>query len=698
MMRSTILLYILLCVCMQATAQSLPSLIPFFDGQQWGYSDNNGTIRIRPDWDKTFFFSGGKAIVARKSSGSHTGYEYSMIDTAGHYIIPPSFHWTGQYSGWTGPLNVRDDQGRWGMIDTDAHLMIPFEWDAPGAEPTFTGAEPCKVVRQNGLAGILDKNNQLVIPCRYKYILPINGPADRTFFLVALPGNADAVNANGVLDLHNNVIVPIQYQDIEYGTCGTVRGYRLSTVRTDRRNPTSKIYDWQWMDLDDGYKTRAVPDEMIHGCLRSEAYGYTVIRERGGSAVYDAAGNKVIPCCDLYNISQDTITLISRQQRGKDSLVVTYTYLDTRSRRQLGPSRVLVQYREPMDAWKMPEGMCSNGVRAWNESINRWRNLPQVYVNEQWTKIFFRDSLRCSVSDYAPDFPFKKPEQISRHRVYWPWYRLAPEDSVYILINAQSASGNVNYWSIIDQAGNYIVRPCSWFITGYDPDADLVSVRNNQGQSALLNSRCDTLTRLSGREYKGGFRDNGRLYTFVVTAEQAVSRSSGMTYSPDQYYYIRTIKLADTAGELIPALQDYQLTGLDVLHGGMQVLQVQDSVTGKKAFMRPDGAQVCTALNFRYKSLTLVAGGRFALVNEQSAGPAQLVDTCGEELMPGLKVLAIAPVADPFRPHVFRPGTSYSAPGPGNIWTLQYKAGPDNKTAECYLDHRGRIYMHKPDL
>ena len=66
-----------------AAAQSLPSLIPYLDGHEWGYADTNGHVVIKPQWRYAGFFKNGRADVYKEDS-------HCLIDMHGAYIIPPT--------------------------------------------------------------------------------------------------------------------------------------------------------------------------------------------------------------------------------------------------------------------------------------------------------------------------------------------------------------------------------------------------------------------------------------------------------------------------------------------------------------------------------------------------------------------------------------------------------------------------------
>lgn len=62
-------------------AQRLPNLIPYREGERWGFCDSNKKVLIKPQWERVQRFSNGLAAV---EYGNKCGY----IDTLGAAIIP----------------------------------------------------------------------------------------------------------------------------------------------------------------------------------------------------------------------------------------------------------------------------------------------------------------------------------------------------------------------------------------------------------------------------------------------------------------------------------------------------------------------------------------------------------------------------------------------------------------------------------
>lgn len=67
-------------------AQHLPNLIPYREGDRWGFCDSNKKVLIKPQWEKVQRFSNGLAAV-------EYGNKWGYIDTLGTSIIPLEYEY-----------------------------------------------------------------------------------------------------------------------------------------------------------------------------------------------------------------------------------------------------------------------------------------------------------------------------------------------------------------------------------------------------------------------------------------------------------------------------------------------------------------------------------------------------------------------------------------------------------------------------
>lgn len=200
---------------MIASARPLPGLIPYRQGNYWGYADSTGAIRIAPQWEEATFFYEGKAVVR---NAGNSGISYSLIDTTGNYIISPDLHWTGQ----TGRLNCHDSMGRWGMVDRRGRMLLPCLYDEkpPYTEENgigygvlcanYPGKSTFIILARNGRLGIADTGGRVLATYIYDRIrIPYwsSGDSSATFTLYRQ-------GKMGLMNSHYREILPVIYDSV----------------------------------------------------------------------------------------------------------------------------------------------------------------------------------------------------------------------------------------------------------------------------------------------------------------------------------------------------------------------------------------------------------------------------------------------------------------------------------------------------
>ena len=161
-----------------AMAQVTPMRIPYKDtSDMWGYRNANGVTVIAPQWKQAAPFIGNKARVS-----FYDVPQYCLIDSNGKYLITPEMHWWVKWEGWDKAyLNIDDQQGHWGMADTNGRIIIPMRY-APYrvAGPDLLLStdnpwhKPALICEQNGKTGVIDTEGHVLIPFEYEYIT-LNG-------------------------------------------------------------------------------------------------------------------------------------------------------------------------------------------------------------------------------------------------------------------------------------------------------------------------------------------------------------------------------------------------------------------------------------------------------------------------------------------------------------------------------------------
>ncbi len=691
------LLLIILC-SFTVNGQSLPALIPYNSGDKWGYADTNGNIIIAPQWDKANFFIGDKAMVGiQDRSGRSNNIIYCLIDRKGDYIIPPSRHWTGEYTGWSGQLNANTDVFHWGMIDTNNRELIPFDW-----QPTYHTVIPdslYKVVMQNNLAGIIDRNNQVVIPCRYNSIISCCGLEKLDAFMVTDTGTPRKPNMYGVIDIHNKVLLPMKYHDIAYEEPEKGKGFFRVIWATNNDSPGYN-YTYQGKCID-AVSGKEIKLKQINGKQYIKQGNYYLYGDGRGYALLDSNKKQLLPCCNVQSVSKDTVYLETSKNRGEDSIVVTKAYLRTSNLQPYAPPAVSVYHSKKIE-FGPPPGTCGNGVRAWHEYQAWYNDLPFVNIDGRKSKEFYKDSFFFRVQGYMTPGPLPRSTHgyvsqnyeigLLKDNINWD-KKLA---GVPILVSGE-IPGNYsvgNYSAVVDENGKYLVKPLkNWHILSYDTATGFASARlNYPNRYSIFNANGDSLIHSVDKQLTGAIEWQDKMYTYIVTHEHSDNINSNGNFDLDNMSVTRFVKLADEQGNIIPALSKYHVKGGLYNFNGVEGTVVTDS-SERMGLVMPDGKDVLPHINFKYKFLTIVPNG-WILARDTFNHPGVLLDADNREIIPGMKLLYLqeASYIPKFSNRLAQGETLQHLPG-----IYMATSAPDEKglSTTYYIDKYGRAYKDR---
>lgn len=179
-------------------------------------------------YDKLYDFHEGLARVYKDK-------KYGFIDKLGHEIISCKYDDAEDYDKGISVVTLGDKKGAInrqgdmvipckydninlckddslaaafinetsGFIDLDGNVVVPFDYDYCG-----TFSEGLADVRKNGLIGFVNKNGELVIPCKYKNLY--NGCGFREGLVgVSIDGELPG-DIWGYIDQNGNIIIPFQ--------------------------------------------------------------------------------------------------------------------------------------------------------------------------------------------------------------------------------------------------------------------------------------------------------------------------------------------------------------------------------------------------------------------------------------------------------------------------------------------------------
>lgn len=171
----------------------ISSLMLYCDekSQKYGYMDNKCNIVIPCIYSDALFFSEGLAAVKAENG------KWGFINTEGDVVIPFEYIQTGDFVNGYAPVQKKD---KWGFIDSENNTVIPFIylWALDFSEGLAA------VRNEDGDWGFINNKNETVISFSY------NGA------LYFINGLAPVLKNNlyGFIDRNEKLIIPYQYENV----------------------------------------------------------------------------------------------------------------------------------------------------------------------------------------------------------------------------------------------------------------------------------------------------------------------------------------------------------------------------------------------------------------------------------------------------------------------------------------------------
>ncbi|MDA3816223.1 MAG: WG repeat-containing protein [Prolixibacteraceae bacterium] len=182
---SFLLIFILAVSC---NSKNEFTLVPFSDGEKWGFKDNNKNIILNAKYDDAYAFSEGLAAV--KING-----RWGYINHDGEEIIPAlKYEKAGSFSEG---LCMVCQNGKWGFIDKKSEEVIPPE----KFERVGNFSEGIAMASENGKYGYINKKGETVIPLKYNFARDFSNERAKVM----------QNQRFGFVDDKGNEVVPIKY-------------------------------------------------------------------------------------------------------------------------------------------------------------------------------------------------------------------------------------------------------------------------------------------------------------------------------------------------------------------------------------------------------------------------------------------------------------------------------------------------------
>ncbi len=156
-------------------------LYPFREATLWGYRDNQGVVKVEPQFQYASKFRYGVAIVAKNDS-------LGAIDNNGKVVIPYKYQYLQPLDSSEFLFGYRAKYfGEYfmGVMSKDEKVKVPAEYRhitkynntyiVTITQDSIIGKGPVGDVRTSkSFHGLVDSNGKFLIPCEYSYLKWIN--------------------------------------------------------------------------------------------------------------------------------------------------------------------------------------------------------------------------------------------------------------------------------------------------------------------------------------------------------------------------------------------------------------------------------------------------------------------------------------------------------------------------------------------
>lgn len=217
------LLYFL--VVASVVPAAVPELIPFRQGNAWGYCDPTGELRIAADYDAALPFQNGRAVVFRRGKAG-------LIDAQGQVIIALL------YDNIIMDRHLRLRRGkRYALARTNGEMLTPFDYDQ-----IFPERSGLFLVEDAGRFGMLDTAGQRVVPAQYDHVRVLRDRSGNYTDLIAVRDGEFI----GLYDRCGNRISSPRYTRMDVfdnGFAVVQREYRFGMIDLEGREVIEAAYD-----------------------------------------------------------------------------------------------------------------------------------------------------------------------------------------------------------------------------------------------------------------------------------------------------------------------------------------------------------------------------------------------------------------------------------------------------------------------
>ena len=174
--------------------------------KKYGFIDKSGNEVVLCKYSRVEDFKYDVAVVYGDIDDRVGARKMGLVNTKGQEVIPCDKVREGLAGNESGEYIVKKNS-KYGVIDKDLNIIIPFEYDGIGVF-----SEGLASVIKNGKKGFIDKANRLIIPCEYDEPDPEWGVSDN--FSEGLV-NVSKDGKWGYINKSNKVVIPFIYDIAE---------------------------------------------------------------------------------------------------------------------------------------------------------------------------------------------------------------------------------------------------------------------------------------------------------------------------------------------------------------------------------------------------------------------------------------------------------------------------------------------------
>ncbi len=669
-------LFTLFCAA-QSTAKPLPALIPYRDGDKWGYCDTTGVVKITPQWDEADFFCGKKAVVTiYPNAPLKTWPVFCLIDDKGNYIIPPSRHWNRAWVGWQKTLlNAHDSNGRYGLIDTNNNVLIPFEYEQETRYPVIL-TDGYKIVFKSGKAGLINGKNETLIPFIYDHIDECPSVPGQPVFKVTLKGYF------GLVDVQGRELIAARYSGIypasAFGyTNHAPTGFTIvRTVLKNKKDSSKGSKDlYGWAD----YSTR----ELIEPKYNYFSYLSDSFYVADGR-LYNRAHKLALPVTyNSFSRRNDTI-FANGPYRPKGQKFTTHDEyaFDAGDLQPLGKKTVTEKNFNFGDYFPPRPWICGTGMQAMQDFEHQEAMRPTVIIGGNAVKDFIRDT------------------------VHWYTDYLIGENRV--VLHGWGTTQYTGWQAVVNRKGEFIFPPFrsqQGEITALNIKDSLIILRAFDAKDGVHYGLCNLagqmLISFQAKILSMPFRGpSGQIFMVagVPSPPPAYSPFQHINFGNGQVLPGYTCQLCDTSLNPLPSLQNFyvrelidkQLEPSDNYQG-----YIKGTDSGQRwGFVNLDGDTLFKKISFKYKYLYNLGPYLFMIQDyKNNTMVIRLVNRKNEEVLGNVHIKYLNRLANERTNH-----TELFYPKDLNEYRLVrvwYKTNETMPDRDIYVSEKGQIFAGK---